>query len=227
MDRHAARGFSLFESPAAAASASERFKHQLNKKYPTKNRAAKMRHFLAIAASVLLILGIGVGYFISGMQQEAAWVADAAWQVAPDQALSTTALAPSRNQGQTAQETLEAAALAYQQQDYSSAATAFRTYLTTAHSPKSEVLLYLGHAELQFNPSSAVSSLQQFLQDNQLDKYYQDLAHWYLAWAHIRLGAKQEAIASLQQITDSVSPLLGDAQQLLVLLSEDSVELGR
>ncbi len=226
MDHHAARGFDLFDSTADADAAAEKFKKKLDSKFPAKAKSTSIRRLLSIAASIILVLGLAGGYLFTGQESSSNWTTDGSWQIAPNKPLATTVLAPNRNHGEVAQAKLETATAAYLNQAYETAAADFRSYLNLEQQPRPETYLYLGHSELQFDPTKAIFTLESFLRDAQLDQYYRDLAQWYLAWAYIRTGDKAKAEQSLKQIADPVSPILPDAQELLLLLSEDGVGLG-
>lgn len=226
MDHHAARGFDLFDNAAAADRAVDDFRKKLDTKFPLKAKSTSLRRLLSIAASIVLVLGLAGGYLFTDQAKKSSWATDSNWQVAPDMPLATTVLAPNRDHGEVAQDKLEAATAAYLNQAYKTAALDFRSYLNLEQKPRPETYLYLGHAELQYDPAKAIFTLKSFLRDAQLDQYYRDLAQWYLAWAYIRTGDKDKAEQSLKQITDPASPIMPDAQELLLLLSEGAVDLG-
>lgn len=221
LDHHAKRGLSLFEDADTANRVTRRFKAQLNQKYPSSAKNRSIRSLLSIAASVLLVIGLAGAYFLQGNSQQDSWSIDGEWKVAPESPLSTATLAPSRNElVEDGQAQLGAAAVNYNKKDYEKAAQAFRGYLSKTENARPEVLLYLGHSELQYAPEQAIQTLQSFLQNSELDGYYRDLAHWYLAWAYIQIQEEEDANASLKEIQDPSSPVFQDAQQLMELLFE-------
>lgn len=220
LDRHSKRGLSLFDSPKQARQATQAFENQLAKRFPgqPKNKLHQMR-WLAIAASLLLL--VGAFYMISGQteQHSADLITAYNWKVSPQSPLPVAALAPNRDGRESAVQLLMEGREAYAIGSYQEATRHFNEYLKISSSPRSEVYLYLGHAQLEQEPKQALQTLDHFLNNNELDAYYLDLAHWFKAWAYLEMDDQEQAEAELGRINDKDSPIFSDAQQLLKLLT--------
>lgn len=220
LDRHSKRGLSLFDSPEQARQATQAFEDQLDKRFAgqTKPKHHQMR-WLAIAASLLLL--IGAFYVINGRSEQHSTDLITAynWKVSPKSPLPVAALAPNRDGRESAVQLLMEGRKAYASGSFQEAALRFNEYLRNSSSPRSEVYLYLGHAQLKQAPKQALQTLDHFLNNSELDAYYLDLAHWFKAWAYLEMDDREQAEAELKRINDQDSPIFLDAQQLLKLLA--------
>ncbi len=225
LDENARKGLALFESPDVARKATLSFERRLSAKYPDSKGRRKIRFYLAFAASALLLIGVVSFLFTNNSSPEGQWVLANDWAVNPQTPLAVAALAPNRSHSETAEEQLTTGREAYTAGEFEEAASALSSYLKNTTTPRLEAYLFLGHAQLQYEPEQAIATLIAFEEHSDLDEYYRDLAQWYRSWAYVRLGQRAKAQAILSEITAKASPIQADAEQLLELLADPGAEL--
>lgn len=220
LDNNAAKGLSLFDTTADAEQATQAFTNRLEQKYPIRSKRRSIRTLMTLAAGILLALGLWGGLQLLDQPSNNNWFAEHEWRIEPGQPMVSAALAPNRDRRESAEESLEKGRQAYRTGEFEIAVRALTSYLKQSPEPRTEAILFLGHAQLQRQPENAIETLSMFLRDSTLDEHYRDLAHWFLAWGHLRNQAPEKASAALQNITDTNSRLYPDAQRLLDLLAE-------
>lgn len=176
-------------------------------KYTTKSVRLRYLWRLSLAASVALLLW-GAYHFSQPPLSK--------FDFSPDAPLTITPLAANRTSETLPEEKLHQARSLYEQRSYPEAVALFREYVSMG-GEKTEVLLYIGHCELQFEPEQAIITLLHFKEKaiNQLDDNYLDMADWYLAWAYYNTNQPDQAAEVLKHLMAKSDKFSAAAKQFL------------
>lgn len=168
-----------------------------------KNRqASPNRSWLAIAATVALLIVAGLTYWNNSNQYSTETLVAGQLTAYPDRITTMSG---------TTDEQVAAAMAAYNAGDFAEAADLFAA-LPPEASPQDLVQLYHGVSLLHTDrPQEALERLQQLGPDSP----YQEAARWYLALSLLALDREMEARTSLQEIVDEGAYPNVQAEELL------------
>lgn len=169
---------------------------------PLSARRPRM-HYLAIAATVVLLLGLGWYISISNSMNS---LYDEFYEVYPNQEITIT-----RNQDDSDK---VRAFSAYEAGDYTQAISHFRLLSDTEAGQYRDFYIGLSYLAMA-RPEQAVEFLQKAVSDG---GEYQGIAKWYLSLAYLKKGEKEDASTLLREIANEGGEKATAAQELLAKL---------
>ena len=167
------------------------------------------KQILGIAASVLLLAGLGIGGYYYLLENESSQF-EAYYQPYPNIITET-------NRGDaSAADQIQRAMQWYELGEYASAVAVFDSILASAPADtvQSSLLFYRGIAHLELNQTTqAIQDLDQAIENP--NERLAEAAQWYLALAYLRAGQVTPAQEKLQAIQTAGGTYAGQAGELL------------
>ena len=175
------------------------------------------KKILGIAASVLLLAGLGIGGYYYLLESESSQF-EAYYQPYPNIIAETNrgSSGGAINRAATATEQTQRAMQWYELGEYASAVAVFDSILASApaDTARSSLLFYRGIAHLELNQTTqAIQDLDQAIENP--NERLAEAAQWYLALAYLRAGQVTPAQEKLQAIQTAGGTYAGQAGELL------------
>lgn len=217
-DELARKGWNRLDSKQATAT-KQQLAVRFRKEYQLPPRRRSNWTF-AVAASVAIVIACSLYFQQRATPQLNLASIDVEFANAPDELLPLALLGVERKQsGQERELLLQTTRKCYEKRDFVSAARLLKTLLV--ESPQNQdILLLLGHTQLQFAPRLAQTTCEDLLSMNAIDPATAIYAQWFLAWSMYLQGEDAAAVNQLEQLIAQDNWLTPDASALLAFMQE-------